>query len=284
VSKTHRAGLPAAIAGHTWAIIWTLLAVLPFIFIILLAFKPTSVIYSNPLGLVGVDWKPQNFVDAWNGPPGGGGFAFYLINTIIVAVISIGLSLVIGSFTAYFLSLASLRVRRIAIAILLVTTVTPVVLLLISYYQAFNFLGLLSNPVALAIIYVALVLPNTVLILQSFYLGFPAELREAAALDGLGPLRTFWTVVTPLSRGPLVAVAMLNGFNIWGETQVAIVMLVSAQSRTVPIGLLAFQGEFQSNTGAIFAGLTIATIPVLIVYLIFNRQVTKGIALGGVFR
>ncbi|PJJ65623.1 carbohydrate ABC transporter permease [Compostimonas suwonensis] len=282
MSRTTRS--PLSIVGHGWAILWTLISVLPFIFIVLLAFKSTTAIYTDPIGLVGVDWKPQNFVDAWNGPPGGGGFGFYLINTVVVAAIAITLSLVLGSFTAYFLSLASARVRRIGVVILLVTTITPVVLLLIPYYQAVNLLGLLSNPPALAIIYVALVLPNTVLILQSFYLGFPPELREAAALDGLGPLRTFFTVVSPLSRGPLVAVAMLNGFNIWGETQVAIVMLVQAQSRTVPIGLFAFQGEFQSNTGAIFAGLTIATVPVLIAYLIFNRQVTKGIALGGVFR
>ncbi len=237
--RTHSA---LSVVGTVWAIFWTLLSVLPFIFIVLLAFKPTAVIYTNPLGLFNVDWKPQNFVDAWNGPPGGGGFGFYLINTVIVAVIAIGLSLILGSFTAYFLSLASRRVRRIGILVLLVTTITPVVLLLIPYYQAVNLLGLLSNPVALSFIYVALVLPNTVLILQSFYLSFPPELREAAALDGLGPLRTFTKVVTPLSHGPLVAVAMLNGFNIWGETQVAIVMLIKAQSRTVPIGLLAFHG------------------------------------------
>lgn len=284
MADTRTSGRLLGLAGHTWAIVWTLLTVLPFILIVLLAFKPTSVIYTDPVGVVGVDWKPQNFVDAWTGPPGGGGFATYMANTVIVAVIAIGGSLVLGSFTAYFLSLATRRVRRVAITILLITTVTPVVLLLIPYYQAVNLLGLLNNPVALAVLYIALVLPNSVLILQSFYLGFPPELREAAALDGLGPLRTFWTVVTPLSRGPLVAVAMLNGFNIWGETQVAIVMLQSADSRTVPIGVLAFQGEFQANTGAIFAGLTMATIPVLIAYLIFNRQVTKGIALGGVFR
>lgn len=276
--------ITASIAGHFWAIIWSLVSVLPFVFIIILAFKSTTAIYTDPVGLFGVDWKPQNFVDAWNGPPGGGGFANYLVNTVVVTAIALFLSVFVGAFTAYFANLASPRTRRLVIRLFLVATIMPVVMLLIPYFQAFNMLGLLSNPAALAIIYFALVLPNTVLIMQSFYLGFPTDLRDAAAMDGLGLFQTFFRIVMPLSKGPIVAVAMLNGFNLWGETQIAIVMLSEAQSRTVPIGLLAFQGEFQANTGAIFAGLMIATVPVLVLYLIFNRHVTKGIALGGVFR
>ena len=77
---------------------------------------------------------------------------------------------------------------------------------------------------------------------------------------------------------------MVNGFFIWGETQVAIVLLQDPLSRTIPVGLLAFRGQFSTNTGGIFAGLAIATIPVIILYLLFHRSVAKGVALGGVFR
>ena len=122
------------------------------------------------------------------------------------------------------------------------------------------------------------------LILHSFYLGFPGELREAASLDGLGPVQTFVRIVLPLSKGPIVAVGMVNGFFVWGETQLAIVLLQDPESRTIPVGLLDFQGQFSANTGAIFAGLTMATIPLIALYLVFNRSIAKGVALGGVFR
>lgn len=274
--------------GLSWsqpfAVSWTLLSLLPFVAIVLLAFKSTTDIYTNPLGIHNVDWRPENFAQAWEGPPGGEGFSAYLTNTVIVTTISIATSLFIGSLTGYFLTLTSERTRKWLMRCVLVATVTPVVMLLIPYFQAFSFLGLLSNPVALSALYFAVVLPAAILIMHSFYLGFPQELREAASLDGLSQFSVFRKIVLPLSKGPLVAVALINGFNIWGETQIAIVMLIEAESRTVPIGLLAFQGDFQTNMGAIFAGLFIATIPALTAYLVFQRHITKGIALGGVFR
>lgn len=272
--------LPAQI----WAAAWTLISILPFAFILLLAFKSTTEIYTNPIGIIGVNWRPENFAEAWVGPPGGVGFATFLFNTVIVTTVAISLSLVVGSATAYFLTLATPLVRKILLRVVLIAMVTPVVMLLIPYFQAMNGLGLLNEPLALAVIYFAIVLPNTVLIMYSFYLGFPAELREAASLDGLGPMAAFARIALPLSKGPMVAVAMINGFNIWGETQIAIVMLTRASSRTVPIGLLAFEGDFQTNIGAIFAGLAMATIPIVATYLFLQRHITKGIALGGVFR
>lgn len=77
---------------------------------------------------------------------------------------------------------------------------------------------------------------------------------------------------------------MVNGFFIWGETQLSIVLLQSPSSRTVPVGLLDFQGQFGNNMGAIFAGLTLSTVPLIVIYLVFQRSITKGVALGGVFR
>ena len=270
--------------GQSWAILWSLLALVPFVLIIMLGFKSTSDIYSNPLGIIGVEWKPQNFVDVWNGTTGGEGFATYLVNSVVVTFIAISGCVLIGAFTAYFATLASVRVRTLVIRGFLVATTLPLIMLLIPFYSAFSALDLLSSPWALGVVYVALCLPTCTLILHSFYLGFPSELREAAALDGLGLFQTFVQIVLPLSKGPLVAVGMINGFFIWGETQLAIVLLQSPSSRTVPVGLLDFQGQFSNNMGAIFAGLTLATVPLIIVYLIFQRSITKGIALGGVFR
>ncbi len=271
-------------AAQLWAVLWSVLCALPFLLIILLAFKSNTDIFTDPLGVVDIRWSPGNFAEAWNGPEGGQGFALYLVNSAIVTVVALVGCVLLGAFTAYFASLASPRVRTAIIRGFLVATTMPLVMLLIQYYSAFNTLSLLSSPWALGVLYAALCLPTCVLILHGFYLGFPAELREAAAIDGLGIVRTFVRVVLPLSRGPIVAVALVNGFFVWGETQLAIVLLQDPTSRTIPVGLLDFQGQFSADTGAIFAGLTLATIPLVVVYLVFNRAVAKGVALGGVFR
>lgn len=271
-------------AAQLAAIAWSLLAAVPFLLIVLLGFKSNTDIFTNPLGIIDAEWKPSNFIDAWFGPPGGQGFASYLVNSAVVAIIAVAFSLLIGAFTAYFATLASPGVRTAVIRGFLIATTLPLIMLLIPYYSAFSTLTLLSSPWAVGVVYVALCLPTCVLILHSFYLGFPDELREAASIDGLGIFSVFTRIVLPLSKGPIVAVGMVNGFFVWGETQLAIVLLQTPSSRTIPVGLLDFQGQFSNNTGAMFAGLTLATIPLIIIYLVFNRSIAKGVALGGVFR
>lgn len=270
--------------GQAFALSWSLLAVVPFALIVMLAFKSNTDIFTNPLGVVDVDWSPGNFADAWTGPPGGQGFAVHLVNSAVVAIVAITLSLLLGAVTAYFATLAAPWLRLTLVRGFLAAATLPLIMLLIPYYSAFSALSLLSSPWALGIVYVALCLPTCVLILYSFFLGFPRELREAASLDGLGLLSTFARIVLPLSKGPIVAVGLVNGFFVWGETQLAIVLLQAPSSRTIPVGLLDFKGQFSNNTGAMFAGLTLATIPLVIVYLVFNRSIAKGVALGGVFR
>lgn len=171
---------------------------------------------------------------------------------MIVTTVAITGCLLIGAFTAYFATLASTRVRLTIIRLFLVATTLPLIMLLIPYYTAFNALDLLGSPWALGVLYIALCLPTCVLILHSFYLGFPSELAEAAAIDGLGRFQIFVKIVLPLSKGPIVAVGMINAFFVWGETQLAIVLLQAPDSRTIPVGLLDFKGQFASNTGAIF--------------------------------
>ena len=256
---------------------------LPFLLIILLSFKSNTDIFTDPLGVLDVDWRPENFSEAWFGPPGGQGFAQYVLNSVDVTAIGVAGCVLLGSFTAYFATLASPCVRALVIAGFLAAATLPLIMLLIPDDSAFNALSLLIT-LGLWASDARLCLPTSVLILHGFYLGFPAELAEAAALDGLGLMRTFLKIVFPLSKGPLVAVGMINAFFVWGETQLAIVLLQTPDSRPIPVGLLDFKGQFSDNTGAIFAGLTLATVPVVLLYLVFNRSIAKGIALGGVFR
>lgn len=268
--------------GTSWLfkIVWTLLIVVPFFEMILLAFRSMSGIYDDPLGFSGA-WIPGNFRDAWHGPPGGSGFGTYARNSVLVAVIALAVSTVLGSFAAYFTATLAPKWRRRAMLVPLIATTIPSLALLIPLFQAFVYLGTLNSPSALGMLYGLLCLPTTVLVLHAFFVDFPEDIREAAALDGLGHIGTFVRMVLPLSTGPLGAVALLNLIWVWGETQIGLVLLQTSDAATIPIGLLSFQGKFVSNFGAMFAGLTMATVPIIIVYFVFYRSINRGISLGG---
>jgi raffinose/stachyose/melibiose transport system permease protein len=261
-------------------LLWTLLIIVPFVAMILLAFRSLAAIYNDPLGLSGA-WVPENFQEAWRGPPGGVGFSRYARNSLLVAGIALVVSGVFGAFAAYFTAALRPKWRRRIMLVPLVATTVPSIAMLIPFFQAFNALGTLNSPTALGVLYGVLCLPPTMLIMHAFFLDFPHDVREAAAIDGLGPVGTFLRIVLPLSTGSIGAVSLLNLIWVWGETQVGLVLLQTADAHTIPIGLLSFQGKWVSNPGALFAGLTMATVPIVVLYLFFHRSITKGVSLGG---
>ncbi|MBX3193808.1 MAG: carbohydrate ABC transporter permease [Microbacteriaceae bacterium] len=273
----------AAFAKHVLLLLWSALVVVPFVLICLLAFRSEKDIYNYPLGLGG-SFTLENFAIAWWGPGGDTGVGIFLANSASVALTALATNLAFGAPSAYFITLLSGKVRRRLIRVFLVATVVPLVLLVVPYFQLFDFMGGLNNPFALGFAYGSVALPTTVLILTAFFSDFPHELREAASLDGLTAFGTFIRVVLPLSKGALVGTSLLALIFVWGESQLAVPLLQDPTAQTVPVGLLAFRGQFQGQLGPIFAGLSLAAVPIIIVYLIFNRFIAKGIALGGVFR
>jgi ABC-type glycerol-3-phosphate transport system permease component len=273
----------SSIAWMVFKLAVTAVIVLPFLFILLLSFRSMADIFRNPLGFTG-NWVPENFARAWNGPPGGTGFGNYFINSLLVAFVAVVLAAIIGAVAAYFVSLLPGHWRARVLMIPLIATILPTIALLIPFFQVFSAWGILNNPFAVGVLYAGLSLPMTVLILHAFFVDFPSDLREAGAIDGLGHLRTFTQIVVPLSKPSLLAVSLLNLIWVWGETQIAIVLLQRATSQTIPVGVLTFQSSFMSDLGPIFAGLSLATIPVLVVYFTFNKTISQGVSMGGTFR
>lgn len=269
--------------SHGLLYLWTALALIPFILILVYSLRNNGDLYTHPLG-IGGSYHPENYVAAWNGPGGGAGMINYFSNTGIAAGVALIVTLTIGSTAAYFATKLTPRLRTWFLAVFLGASVVPFVLILVPYFQAFNALSLLSQPAAIGVAYGVLTLPTTVLVLNSFFADFPQELVESATVDGLGEFAAYLRIVIPLSKGALTAVGMLALVYVWGEAQLGIVLLQQATSQTVSVGLLGFQGQFTAQLGPLFAGLSIATVPVIAIYLIFNKYVTKGIALGGVFR
>lgn len=271
---------PSRALVHLPLLVWSLLCLFPFVLIVMLSFRDSVSIFTHPLGNGGT-FRPRNYVDAWNGPPGASGMAGLFRNSAIVTVAALAVNIVLGTSAAYFIVGLRARLRAAVLGVFLLGQALPFVLLILPYFRLFQFAGLLNSPAALGVVIGALFMPTTVLILYAHFRRFPAELREAACIDGLGGLRSFVHIALPVSIGPIAAVTLMNFVAVWSETQLAIVVLRSTESKTVPVGVLAFRGLFLTDYGPLFATLTIAVVPVLLIFLLFNRTLTRGVQLSG---
>ena len=208
----------------------------------------------------------------------------YLLNSAIAAAVCIVVGLAAGSTAAFRISRLDGRGRQRWRRIFLMGALVPIVVLILPLFLAADRLGLLDSAVVLGVLYGALSLPTIILILESYFEGFPMELTEAARLDGLSSPMAFIRIVLPLSRGAMVSVSMLVLIFVWSEAQLGVVLLGSPTSRTVAVGMLGFVSMYSSNTAAMFAGLSVAMIPILALYFAFNRQVMSSVTIGGTIR
>jgi ABC-type glycerol-3-phosphate transport system permease component len=260
---------------------WTVLVLIPFFFIMLFATKDTTDIYGKPLALI---YKPNwaNFSGAWNAGPGEGTIGVWFINTGLLVTTALIVSLVVAVPAAYFTIFLSLKQNRAVMITVLSGTVVPTILLVIPYFKAYNQFGLLNKPIVTGVAYGVLAIPTTFLLMNRFFLDFPREVLEAGLLDGLSNSKIFRKLVLPLSVGQIVSVGILTLIWAWGDSQIAIVLLQSQSAQPISVGMLSFAADFTTNLGATFAGLSMAAIPPVILYIILSKYVTKGIALGGI--
>lgn len=275
ISKTFK------VVSNLSAWVWTILVFIPFIFILLFGMKSTSDIMLKPLSLF---FSPslENFSNAWSGGVGSGGFGVWFVNTIILVVVSLLVSLGAALPAAYFTIFLPKKVNEVVRTIIITGTTVPSILLLIPYFRTFNSLGLLNQPVATGVVYGVLAIPTTFLLMNRFFIDFPREVLEAGLVDGLTNIKTFIKLVLPLSVGQIVSVGFMTLIWAWGETQLAIVLLSKPSSQPISVGVLSFVGDFSVDYGPIFAGLSLAAFPPLITYIALSKYVTKGIALGGI--
>ena len=243
--------------------------------------KDTADIFAKPLSLI---YKPawKNFSTAWNSHDGQTNMGVWFLNTFLLVTTALVVSLLVAVPPAYFSIFLSTRSSRRVMVTVLSGTVVPTILLVIPYFKAFNSFGLLNKPVATGVVYGVLAIPTTFLLMNRFFIDFPRELLEAGMLDGLGNYKIFKKLVLPLSKGQIVSVGILTLIWAWGDSQIAIILLQSQSAQPISVGMLSFGGTFTTNYGATFAGLTMASIPPLILYVILSKYVTKGIALGGI--
>ena len=284
---------------------WLLAVVLPLLWVFLNSLRSSQEFVTNPFGMPWVlsGAAPEGH-DAWAGLTANfrrawieSNFSTYFVNSVIVTTISLVLILAISSMAAYVLARFTFRGNRALYLYLISGMMLPAQLLLVPLFFEFGRLSAwgsqllaplgyefsLHNSLSgLVLIYVALSIPFTVMVLTGFFRSLPGAMREAAIMDGCGEYAAFWHVMLPLARPGLVSAAIFNFLGLWNEYIFALVFVNSPDKKTLPLGLasVSMQAQYKTDFGLMFAGLVIVIIPTLLVYIVLQRQLTQGITVG----
>lgn len=258
-------------------IIVSLICLYPVFWMITSSFKTETEFLMNPLALP-TSLQLDNFLRAIEV----GRMHEFFMNSVFNSVTSVTLIVILSFVTGYILSRFEFRGKRLIYAGLMSSLLIPPMALLIPIFSMFSDLGLLDGRFTLLIPYIAFGLPIPIYLISSYIKAIPNELEEAASIDGSGFIRTMFTIIMPITK-PVIATTIVLGFlNTWNEFPFALVLVRSDALRTIPLGLNNFIGVYHRDFTGNVAALTIAVLPVLIVYSIFSGKIIRGMASGAV--
>lgn len=249
----------------------------PMIWMILSSFKTDQAIFASPFAL------PETFdlarwVEAWEV----GNLGAYAVNSAIVTGVSVFAVLVISAAAAFAFSRYRFRGRSLAMGLFALGLLLPLQSYFIAQSNLFTQLAITDTRWALIIPYTAMGLPLAVYLLKVYLDALPDELFEAARIDGAGDLRVFRSLAMPLLRPGLATVGIFSALAAWNEFLLALLYIQDDELKTIPTGLLAFSSRYQTDYSLLFAALSIVTIPMIVIYVVFNRHIVDGITAGSV--
>lgn len=255
-----------------------LVVIYPMLFILLTSFKDNEEFYTNVWGLPQI-WRWSNYTYAWVSAHIGG----YALNSLIVTVSAVALSVVLAALAGYALSKMFIPKANVIISILMALNFIPGVAVYISLYSQMISMGLNRTLWILILPYMAWQIPFSVYILKQFFDSLPAELLEAARVDGSGEIYTFTKIVLPLVKPAIATVTVFNFVTIWGEYMWASIAASATMSiATLPVGLLYFRGEYGIEWGPFAAAIMIIVVPMVIIFTYFQKYFVQGITAGAV--
>lgn len=271
--------LPRSIAAHAVLLTYTVIALFPVILIVVNSFKSRNAIFRSPLApptaetfdLVGYKTVMAQ-----------GDFIQYFQNSLTVTVVSLFLVLLFGAMAAFALSEYRFKGNTMMGLYLALGIMIPIRLGTVAILQLMVASGLVNTLTALILVYTAQGLPLAVFILSEFMKQVSDDLKNAGRIDGLSEYRIFFRLVLPLVRPAMATVAVFTMIPIWNDLWFPLILAPSEQTKTVTLGAQVFIGQFVTNWNAVLASLSLAILPVLVLYLFFSRQLIRGITSGAV--
>ncbi len=270
----------------TFLLIWALVTTLPLLWAIVSAFKTNREFLSDPWSLPGAA-HVDNFARAWTVA----NIGQYFVNSVIVVAVSVPLTMLLGAMAAYVLARYDFPGNRIVYFGFVGGLIFPVFLALVPLFFVVRntqslplvgqFLGL-NSYLSLALVYVAFSMPFTVFFLTAFFRTLPNSIAEAAIVDGCSHFGLFFRVMLPMAKPGLISIGLFNVLGHWNQYVLPVVLMNQPDRKVLAQGLaaLAISQGYRGDWTALFAGLVIALLPVLIVYVLFQKQVQAGLTAG----
>ncbi|MCM3160673.1 carbohydrate ABC transporter permease [Metabacillus litoralis] len=249
----------------------------PILWMVLNSFKDNMDFAKNPFGLP-VQWLFENYKTAWETAR----LDTYFLNSVIVSVTAVIITVFAGALASYFLARFTFKWSKSMYGFFVFGMLIPIHATLVPMFLLMKNLGLLNTHLGLIFPYIAFNLPITIFILVSFMKAFPSDIEESAIMDGCGVFRIFWSIILPMTKPAIATVVILNFINNWNEFSFALVLINDEALKTLPLGLANFAGQFTTNYGAQMAGLTIAIIPTIVIYMLLEEHLVKGMTAGAV--
>lgn len=249
----------------------------PILLMILSSFKTSLEIYKNPLGL------PTSFsLDTYHTLLSKIPFTTYFMNSVFVSIASVVLIVVVCSLASFYIARFKFSWNQALFFIFLLGMMIPIKLGIVPLFILMRDLGLINSLWSLILMNTATGIPLTMLILTGFFRTMPYELEEAARIDGAGNLKVLWHVVLPLMRPALGTVIIINFIAAWNDFFFPLIFITDKMKRTIPVGMMSLFGEHSADWGSLFAGLTLASLPMILLFFIASKQFMEGLTAGAI--
>ena len=256
------------------AVIW----IAPFVFIVFTSLKTNTAVMGETAFALPTDPAFSNYAKAW----ARGNFSVTAFNGVLITFVKVPLGVFLSAMAAYALARVPMRGRRTLFLLCVFGTMIPFQVMLAPIFKQVNAFGLINTYPGIVLPYLAFGVPYQVFILYGFFAAVPRELSEAARIDGASHFTIFRRIFLPVSLPALSALFILDFVATWTEFAMALVILQDPQTWTLPLGLMAFQSQFQRDYGQLNAAIVMTVLPAAIVYLMFQRYFVAGLTTGAV--
>lgn len=254
-----------------------LIMVYPLFVMVMSSFKTNAEIFTSPFALPS-DPSFANLEKVWTET----NFLRYMLNSVGVTTASIALILIFGTMAAYAIARYEFKISGFMLMFFLSGMTVPLKLAIIPLFIQLDALHLVNSYAGLILVYVAMGIPSAVFIMTGFLRSLPRELEESARIDGASELLIMVRIMLPLARPALVIVAIQNAVPIWNDFFFPLILITSDNLKTLPQGLTVFMGEFVTDWGVLFTGLTLAALPITLLYILLSKHFIAGITQGAV--
>src|SRR4249919_1441421 len=263
--------------SHAVLIIWSVLVIVPLIWVLISSFKTSSEIFASPFALP-QHWSFQNYVNAWTTA----GIGSFFFNSVIVVFGALILTMLFGAMSSYVLARFTFPGSRALYYLMLAGLTFPIFLAIVPLFFVLRGIGLLNTLPGLILTYAAFAFPFTVFFLYAFFRSLSKSIAEAASVDGAGEWRTFFQIMLPMAKPGLATVAILNFVGLWNQFLLPIALNTNPDNYVLTQAMASFasQAGYSVDFGALFAAVVITVVPVLIIYLIFQRQLQGSVSAG----